>query len=268
MAKKTEQGPKPIGLKLLMGSLSKSLRRRLEQYPDLGDEYVKEQLESKGKHDFFFPGIAKALRSGALGTETSYRHHPEYRKWLALPENRQLAEDIKKEQGKQYIQQIPIGTPRQEEIREALGESAIKPITQAYSRIGQELPLASPVNQILQGLAQQYQNEFGRTSGGPQYFSGPGVDAYRNMPPLADIMAALNPRPMVNAAAPYAQSAYNAAAPYAQSAYNAAQPYAQKAGQVGMDALGALQSKAQNLGGFASQGISNLLSMLQQKGVR
>lgn len=284
MAKKKTpgQGPTDIKTKWFMTQSTDSLRRRLKEYPELGDEWVKAQLGRIGKGDLYFPGVSDAIRNRAVGMEASYREHPEYLKYINLPENKEIAQREAKRSGQQYIQQAPTGYPWQEEFQKGLYEAGAKPIAQQFAQIGQPLPLEGTVNDILQGLASQYKQEFGGSTG-PQYFSGPGVDMYRNLPSVSDSLNFLgqqgnqayqtvNPyiQQGIAAATPYAQAAYNKGGELAQGGLNqaksylaAAQPYAKRAMGMGADIYNQIQGPAMNAGKNTIQSLGNLLSMLR-----
>src|SRR5271155_20048 len=72
MANTNTQEP-TVKKRAFMGLASRDLRRMLKDYPNLGDEWVKKQLQGMGKADLYFEGVADALRQNDVGTEASYK---------------------------------------------------------------------------------------------------------------------------------------------------------------------------------------------------
>jgi hypothetical protein len=196
----------PVRGKWFMTQSTGDIRRRLKQYADdprikgREDAWVKEQLQGIGKQDLFFPGIAQAITNHAVGTEASYLEHPRHAEFVEQPGNEPLAKRTARALGQPYVETPTTQLPFQQEFQKGLFQAAGQPIAQALSQIGQPHPLESDINQILQGLAQQYQNEFGGVGalGNPQqrvspsYFSGPASSFFtNNQPQLSDALSTL-----------------------------------------------------------------------------
>lgn len=272
MANRT--GPSDIRKKWFMTQSTDSLRRRLKKYPELGDEWVKGQLDRIGKQDLYFPGVSAAIKNRAVGTESSYLGHPKHEEFRAQPGQEALAQRVAKKTGEPWAQQIATGLPWQQEFRKGLFEAGAEPIAQQLEKIGQPLPLEPQMNAILQQLAGNYRKEFGNVTG-PQYFSGPGVDFVNNLPAnLQSTLAGLNPVPALRegaqAANPYIQSALQKGGQLAQGGLNqaqsylaAAQPYAKRAMGLGADIFNQIQQPALAVGKNTVQGLGNLLNMLR-----
>ena len=247
-----------------MWRLTDSLRRRLQTYPDLGDEYVKQQLEKHNKGDYYFPGVSKAILNKHVGTEASYTRNPAHQEFLTKPENQAISTRIAKRHGEPYITQVSHLRPDQQELSNQIVEQAQRILPEQYAKIGQQVPLEQPVNDIMQQLLQRYQ----QGTLGNEYLSGingvfPGLQ--QNLQGLGQGAQQLG-----QAAYGAGQNAYNAINPYLQQAaaqgqsyLSAAQPYAKRAANLGGDILEGIRQPAINAGRQGIEGLGNLLSMLK-----
>ncbi len=265
-----------------MGLQLKSIKRRLEKYADDPriqadpDAYVKGQLEKHNRGGYFYPGIAKDTMGGAVTSGEAIRGNPDWRAFMARPENQATYNLMKEKKGEPFVSQTPTMRPDQEEYSRRMVELAAQKADQIYPKIGQPVPLETPINDMMMNMLQQYQQQHA----GRDYMSGgfqntfPGLQ--QNLQGLGQGAGQLGQGLYQGG-----QSAYQAASPYiqaglqkggqaarsglnqAQSYLSAAQPYAQKAANMGGDALNYIRSSATQAGNQGLQGIGNLLGLLK-----
>lgn len=287
-------GPIETSWKGTMSQLTKSMKRRLEQYkddPEIAanpDEYVKNQLEKHSKGDYAYPGVSKDILNGRVGTEISYARSEGHQKYLKEPGMAEVEERIAKRHGRPYRKTFSVLDTNQEELKDIAVSQAKQKAQEQFPKIGQQVPLEQPVNDLMMKLLQQYN----QGTLGNEYLSG--IDAV--FPGLKQNLSGLGQgaqqagqavygagQNAINTINPYVQSGLQAAAPYAQSAMNkgqefasqalpylnpqpylsAAQPYAKQAANLGGDILNSIRGPAINAGNQTMQGLGNLLSMLK-----
>lgn len=270
-----------LGKHLLMTDVSKSLRDKLEKYGTHAriqgrqDEFIKEELERRGRGRFWYPGISQDLLNGKLDTEKSYLSNPSFKQWLKQPGNEELANEVKKKSGELYQTTFSNLRPDQQQLSQDITKAAQQVLPNLYSKIGQPTSLEQPTNDLIMNLIKQY-NQGGAM--GDEYLSGfgafPGLK--ENLSALAS--GAYNAGSALGRGAQQAgdvfyrraQNAYGAINPYVQGAaakgqsyLSAAQPYAQKAADLGGDIYNAIRAPAVSAAGAIKQGgLGSLLNIL------
>lgn len=142
-----------------MWGTTREMKKILEKYPALGDEWVEKQLNSMARGKLYFTGVADAIRKGQVSMEQTYFEHPGFHEYAKG--NPELEKLEAQRTGGEYNEQITRKRPEQELNLKQINELLNPKYKEMIPQIGTPLPGQEDLNDILSGLAQQYKQRFG-----------------------------------------------------------------------------------------------------------